>query len=176
MKPDTPDTPYILAYTIDEVDDDCREGQRYFINILISSQTLMDTILRDPSAKCLMIDTTHGLSVDKLLLCLVGTCNKYQEFICLSLTTNENTRSATQCLKWVKERHQGALTAVMALKPLKLFSGRMNLNQPGWCVIVTCFGKLRTNYDFAAKFNDFAAKISPLIFNVFAVNFLRFRR
>ena len=114
MKPDTPDTPYILAYTIDEVDDDCREGQRYFINILISSQTLMDTILHDPSAKCLMIDTTHGLSVDKLLLCLVGTCNKYQEFICLSLTTNENTRSATQCLKWVKERHQGAVTAVMA--------------------------------------------------------------
>ena len=29
----------------------------------------------------------------------------------------------------------------------------------------------RINYDFAAKFNDFAAKISPLIFNVFAVNF-----
>ena len=41
MKPDTPDTPYILAYTIDEVDDDFREGQRYFINSLISSQTLL---------------------------------------------------------------------------------------------------------------------------------------
>ena len=116
MKPDTPDTPYIMAHTIDEADDDCREGQQYFINILISSQTLMDTILHDPSAKCLMIDTTHGLSVDKLLLCLVGTCNKYQEFIpiSISLTTNENTRSAAQCLKWVKERHQGAVTAVMA--------------------------------------------------------------
>ena len=76
----------------------------------------MDTILRDPSAKCLMTDTTHGISVDKLLLCLVGTCNKYQEFvpICLSLTTNENTRSAAQCLKWVKEGHHGSVTAVMA--------------------------------------------------------------
>ena len=31
--------------------------------------------------------------------------------------------------------------------------------------------KDRINYDFAAKFNVFAAKISPLIFNVFAVNF-----
>ena len=87
MKPDTPDTPYILAHTIDEADDDCHEGQRYFINILISSQTLMDTILHDPSAKCLMIDTTHGLSVDKLLLCFFGTCNKYQEFIPIGQTT-----------------------------------------------------------------------------------------
>ena len=29
----------------------------------------------------------------------------------------------------------------------------------------------RINYDFAAKFNEFAAKISPLIFNEFAAHF-----
>ena len=118
MKPDNPDTPYILAHTIAEADEveECREGQRHYINILISSKTLMDRILLDPTAKCLSIDTTHGLSVDKLLLCLVGTTNKYHEFspICLSLTTNENTRSAADVLKWVKDHHQGTITSVMA--------------------------------------------------------------
>ena len=62
------------------------------------------------------VSATTSTSVDKLLLCLVGTTNKYHEFssICLSLTTNENTRSAAEVLNWVKNHHQGTVTSVMA--------------------------------------------------------------
>ena len=92
------------------------EGHRYFINILISCRTLIKRILHDPTNKQLMIDTTYGLSIDKLHLCLVGTPYPSHEFspICLSLTTNENTRSAGQVLQWVKVHHEGAVKAVMA--------------------------------------------------------------
>ena len=115
MEPEQDDTPYIVAHTVEELDH-YEEGQRYFINILISCRTLINRILRDPTNKQLMIDTTHGLSIDKLLLCLVGTPNSSHEFspICLSLTTNENTRSAGQVLQWVKDHHEGAVKAVMA--------------------------------------------------------------
>ena len=34
--------------------------------------------------------------------------------VCLSLTTNENTRSAGEVLQWVKDKQQGAVKAVMA--------------------------------------------------------------
>ena len=37
--------------------------------------------------------------------------------------------------------------------------------------IIETQARQRINYDFAAKFNEFAAKISPLIFNEFAAHF-----
>ena len=102
MVPEDDKTPYIVASTIEELEEG-EEGQRHFINILISSKSLITSILKDPKDKVLFIDTTHGLSCDKLLVLLIGTTNAKHEFspIALSITYNENTRSAGQVLKWV---------------------------------------------------------------------------
>ena len=115
LEPEDEKTPYIVAHTIEELQE-CEDGQRFYINILISSKTLINRILKDPTDKVIMIDTTHGLSVDRLLLCLTGTTNSSHAFcpIALSLTTNENTRSAAEVLQWVKDRHEGKVQAVMA--------------------------------------------------------------
>ena len=53
MEPEQDDTPYIVAHTVEELDH-YEEGQRYFINILISCRTLINRILRDPTNKQLI--------------------------------------------------------------------------------------------------------------------------
>ena len=72
LVPEDDKTPYIVASTIEELEEG-EEGQRHFINILISSKSLITSILKDPKDKVLFIDTTHGLSCDKLLVLLIGT-------------------------------------------------------------------------------------------------------
>ena len=130
LVPEDDKTPYIVASTIEELEEG-EEGQRHFINILISSKSLITSILKDPKDKVLFIDTTHGLSCDKLLVLLIGTTNANHEFspIALSITSNENTRSAGQVLKWVKDHHDGKVMAVMADGALSL-SSAISLTYP----------------------------------------------
>ena len=74
------------------------------------------SILFEPTDKVVSIDTTHGLSIDKLLLCLAGTTNVNHQFspLVAALTTNENTKSTGQVLKWIKENDEGMVRSVMA--------------------------------------------------------------
>ena len=54
LEPEDEKTPYIVAYTIEELQE-CEDGQRFYINILISSKTLINRILKDPTDKVIIV-------------------------------------------------------------------------------------------------------------------------
>ena len=117
LEPEEDRTPYIVGHCIELLEEDDGDGgPKYFVNMLISSKALMKMILFDESDKVLSIDTTHGLSIDRLLLCLAGSININHEFspLVAALTTNENTKSCGQVLKWIKDNDTGVVRAVMA--------------------------------------------------------------
>ena len=63
-----------------------------------------------------MLDFTHDLSSDDLLVGIVGTPNAIHEFspICVALATSENSRSAAEMLQWTRDHSDGAIVAVLA--------------------------------------------------------------
>ena len=88
MEPEQDDTPYIVAHTVEELDH-YEEGQRYFINILISCRTLINRILRDPTNKQ-VIGQKKRLAANSLTLAV-----KLWSFQ-LFLISRENTNISRQ--------------------------------------------------------------------------------
>ena len=109
--PEDPSTPFIVAQEVALQDDGT-----HHISLVISSMAILDTILHDDKEKILQLDYTHGLSVDDLLVAMVGTPNTSHEYcpIAISITTAENTKSATEILTWVQRNNVNRTKAVLA--------------------------------------------------------------
>ena len=101
-------TPYVVKSSIDATEE--------HICVIISSKKIQQQILNKPNRKMLMLDFTHDLSSDDLLVGIVGTPNANHEFspICVVLATSENSRSAAEMLQWTRDHSDGAIVAVLA--------------------------------------------------------------
>ena len=101
-------TPYVVKSSIDATEE--------HICVIISSKKIQQQILNKPNRKMLMLDFTHDLSSDDLLVGIVGTPNANHEFspICVALATSENSRSAAEMLQWTRDHSDGVIVAVLA--------------------------------------------------------------
>ena len=101
-------TPYVVKSSIDVTDE--------HICVIISSKKIKQQILNKPNRKMLMLDFTHDLSSDGLLVGIVGTPNANHEVspICVALETSENSRSAAEMLQWTRDHSDGVIVAVLA--------------------------------------------------------------
>ena len=106
--PTSDDTPYVVKSSNDATEE--------HICVVISSKKIQKQILSKPKKKMLMLDFTHDLSSDHLLVGIIGTPNVKHEFspICVALASSENSHCAAEMLEWTRDLSDGPTVAVLA--------------------------------------------------------------
>ena len=89
--PANPDTPYIVKSEMLPLGES--PSNELYVNM--SSQTIVNRLLKRPVRHQIQVDFTHDVSVDNLMILMIGISNEGHEYlpIAVVLTSRENEKS-----------------------------------------------------------------------------------
>ena len=107
--------------TIAELDDFIKvhteiPSNELYVNMIVSSQTIVNRLLKRPVRHQIQVDFTYDVSVDNLMILMIGTSNEGHEYlpIAVVLTNRENEKSVRDVFQWLKTEIEGSVESVMA--------------------------------------------------------------
>ena len=102
--PANPDTPYIVKSEMLPLGES--PSNELYVNMSLSSQTIVNRLLKRPVRHQIQVDFTYDVSVDNLMILMIGISNEGHEY----LTSRENEKSVRD---W-KTEIEGPVESVMA--------------------------------------------------------------
>ena len=91
--PANPDTPYIVKSEMLPLGES--PSNELYVNMSLSSQTIVNRLLKRPVRHQIQVDFTYDVSVDNLMILMIGISNEGHEYlpIAVVLTSRENEKS-----------------------------------------------------------------------------------
>ena len=107
-----------------------------YVNMSVSSQTIVNQLLKRPVRHQIQVDFTHDVSVDNLMILMIGISNEGHEYlpIAVVLTSRENEKSVRD---W-KTEIEGSVESVMADAIYAIYAKF----EEARCAIPTCAGNV----------------------------------
>ena len=90
--PANPDTPYIVKSEMLPLGES--PSNELYVNMSLSSQTIVNRLLKRPVRHQIQVDFTYDVYVDNLMILMIGTSNEGHEYLPISvvLTSRENEK------------------------------------------------------------------------------------
>ena len=91
--PANPDIPYIVKSEMLPLGES--PSNELYVNMSLSSQTIVNRLLKRPVRHQIQVDFTHDVSVDNLMILMIGISNEGHEYLLIAvvLTSRENEKS-----------------------------------------------------------------------------------
>ena len=160
--PANPDTPYIVKSEMLPLGES--PSNELYVNM--SSQTIVNRLLKRPQ---IQVDFTYDVSVDNLMILMIGISNEGHEYLPISvvLTSRENEKKKdwNWRLSW-KCKGRWCHSAMRSMLNLK--------KQFDWCAIPTCAGNVVSEESKLNRcvFLDFAPKKFESLPTLFLISHL----
>ena len=113
-EPANENTPYIVKSVLVRPEDS--PSNDLYVNMIVTSQTIINRLLKRPVRHHIHVDFTYEVSVDGLMVLQLGTTNDSHEYlpIAVVLTNRENETAVRDVFQWLKTEIDGSVECVMA--------------------------------------------------------------
>ena len=79
-------------------------SNKLYVIVIVSSQTIVNWLLKRPVRHQIQVDFNYDVSVDNLMILMIGTSNEGHEYlpIAVVLSNQENKKSVRDVFQWLK--------------------------------------------------------------------------